>query len=55
MSRRLASRAAGDRVVAARLLVLCGPLAKPILRRALSDEDGAVRAAVETTLVALNR
>lgn len=55
LSKRLMSREPGDRVVAARLMVLCGPSAKPILRRALADEHHAVREAVETSLVVLDR
>jgi len=55
LSKRLASREVSDRVVAARLMVLCGPSAKPILKRALADRDANVREAVETSLVVLDR
>jgi hypothetical protein len=55
LSQRLASRDRGDRVVAARLMVLCGPSAKPILRRALADTDTEVRETVETSLAVLDK
>ncbi len=55
LSKRLASKESVDRVVAARLMVLCGPSAKPLLRRALADRDEQVREAVETSLVVLDR
>ena len=49
------SSAPEDRVVAARLMVLCGTPAKAILRRALADRDDDVREAVEMSLVVLDR
>lgn len=55
LSRKLASPTPDERVVAARLLRWCGPDARPILQRARSDQDATVRAAIETTLVAIER
>jgi hypothetical protein len=55
LSRRLASTSAEERVVAARLLQCCGAAARPVLQRARRDEHPAVREAVETTLLAIER
>ncbi|MCI0342421.1 MAG: hypothetical protein L0216_14985, partial [Planctomycetales bacterium] len=51
LGQRLASRNAEDRKVAARLLGALGAPARPVLAKALNDEDARVREVVKAAMV----